>query len=152
MKYLILVLTLSFCSFYSNAQSFSLEHDHSTIQVESIDDSVEFYKSILNLKEVDTPWPGYKMIRFFETGKNQQLHIAQAQVDKYGDVKINKVLHLAFAVKDFDGYLKYLTEKGINYSNFAGEDKKIQSRPDGVRQIYFQDPDGYWIEINDSNH
>jgi len=23
-------------------------------------------------------------------------------------------------------------------------------RPDGVRQIYFQDPDGYWLEVNDS--
>ncbi len=152
MRNLILILTLIFSSFYSNAQSFSLEHDHSTIQVENIDKSVEFYKDILNLKEVDTPWPEYKLIRFFETGKNQQLHIAQALIDKYGDVKVNKVLHLAFAVKDFDEYLKYLNEKGINYSNFAGESKKIQTRPDGVRQIYFQDPDGYWIEINNANY
>ena len=22
-------------------------------------------------------------------------------------------------------------------------------RPDGVHQLYFQDPDGYWIEVND---
>jgi len=152
MKKLILLLTLIFSSFYSNAQSFELKHDHSTIQVENIDISVEFYKDILNLKELDTPWPEYKLIRFFETGKNQQLHIAEAQVDKYGDIKVNKVLHLAFAVKDFDGYLEYLNQKGIEYSNFAGESKKTQSRPDGVRQIYFQDPDGYWIEINDANH
>jgi len=152
MKNLILLLILIFSSYYSNAQSFKLEHDHSTIQVENIDISVEFYKDILNLNELDTPWPEYKLIRFFETGKNQQLHIAQAQVDMYGDIKVNKVLHLAFAVKDFDGYLDYLNKKGIKYSNFAGESKKTQSRPDGVRQIYFQDPDGYWIEINDANH
>jgi catechol-2,3-dioxygenase len=25
-------------------------------------------------------------------------------------------------------------------------------RPDGVKQIYFQDPEGYWIEINDDKH
>ncbi|RPD99146.1 VOC family protein [Aureibaculum marinum] len=149
MKNLILLLVLNFSFFYSNAQSFKLEHDHSTIQVENIDTSVQFYKDILNLKELETPWPEYKLIRFLDTGKNQQLHIAQAQVDKYGDIKVNKVLHLAFAVKDFDGYLEYLSEKGIKYSNFAGESKKQQSRPDGVRQIYFQDPDGYWIEIND---
>ncbi len=40
------------------------------------------------------------MIRFLETGKNQQLHIAQVKVDDYGDVKVNKVLHIAFAVND----------------------------------------------------
>ncbi|MEM5567016.1 VOC family protein [Psychroserpens sp. AS72] len=152
MKKLILMFTLIFSSFYSIAQTFELQHDHSTIQVDNIDISAEFYNDILNLKELETPWPEYKLIRFFETGKNQQLHIAQAQVDQYGDVKVNKVLHLAFTVNDFDGYLEYLNEKGIEYSNFTGESKIIQSRPDGVRQIYFQDPDGYWIEINDANH
>jgi catechol 2,3-dioxygenase-like lactoylglutathione lyase family enzyme len=152
MKNLILILTLVFSSFYSNAQSFSLEHDHSTIQVENIDKSIEFYKGILKLKEITTPWPNNKLIRFLKTGENQQLHIAQEQVNNFGDVKVNKILHLAFAVKDFDAYLKFLDKKGINYSNFAGESKNLQTRPDGVRQIYFQDPDGYWIEINDANH
>jgi catechol 2,3-dioxygenase-like lactoylglutathione lyase family enzyme len=45
-----------------------------------------------------------------------------------------------------------LNENDIKYSNFREESKKIQIRPDGVRQIYFQDPDGYWIEINDAKH
>ncbi|NGX84315.1 VOC family protein [Aequorivita sp. KMM 9714] len=152
MKRLILLLALTFSSLNASAQSFELKHDHSTIQVENIDISAKFYKNILNLRELDTPWPEYKLIRFFDTGTNQQLHIAQAQVDKYGDIKINKVLHLAFAVNNFDGFLEHLKEKGIEYSNFAGESEKIQSRPDGIRQIYFQDPDGYWIEINDAKH
>lgn len=152
MKNLILILTLVFSSFYSNAQSFSLKHDHSTIQVEDINKSVVFYKDILHLKEIASPWPENMMIRFFETGNNQQLHIGQVNVEDYGDVKVNKVLHIAFAVNDFDGYLIYLNEKGINYSNFSGESKKAQTRPDGVRQIYFQDPDGYWIEINDAKY
>jgi lactoylglutathione lyase len=26
----------------------------------------------------------------------------------------------------------------------------ITTRVDGVKQIYFKDPDGYWIEINDA--
>lgn len=150
MKNLILILALTFCSFYSIAQSFKLVHDHSTIQVENIDRSVEFYKDILNLKEIDTPWPENTIIRFLETGKNQQLHIAK--VPDFGDIKTNKVLHIAFAIQDFDAYLNFLNERGIKYSNFAGESKKTQLRPDGVRQIYFQDPDGYWIEINDAEH
>ena len=27
--------------------------------------------------------------------------------------------------------------------------KTPQVRPDKVQQIYLQDPDGYWIEVND---
>ena len=149
MKTTILILTIILSSFYVNAQSFSLELDHSTIQVKDIVITAEFYKTILQLKELDTPWPDNPMIRFFEIGNNQQLHIAQVD---FGEVKLNKAIHIAFAVKNFDGYLKYLNNKGIEYSNFKGESKKVQLRPDGVHQIYFQDPDGYWIEINDANH
>ncbi len=136
--------------FYSNAQSFQVEHDHSTIQVKNIEQSADFYKNIIHLKEVGTPWPENKMIRFFETGKNQQLHIAQ--VNEYGEVKVNKVLHIAFSIKDFDGYLNFLNKEGIKFSNFNGEYKKIEKRPDGARQIYLVDPDGYWVEINDVMH
>jgi len=150
MKNTLLVFSLLFCSFNSIAQSFNLEHDHSTIQVENINISVEFYKNILKFEELDTPWPENPSIRFLEIGNNQQLHIAQ--VDTYGTIKINKVLHLAFTTNDFEGYLKYLNEQGIKYFNFNEKQNKIQIRPDGVRQIYFQDPDEYWIEINDAKH
>jgi len=37
----------------------------------------------------------------------------------------------------------------VKYRNFAG-DSKVTMRPDGVRQIYLQDPDGYWIEVNEN--
>ncbi|WP_038529695.1 VOC family protein [Formosa agariphila] len=80
MKLLILLSVFVLSSYYVKAQSFELVHDHSTIQVEDIEVSAKFYADILNLKELETPWPDYKLIRFFETGKNQQLHIAQAQI------------------------------------------------------------------------
>lgn len=152
MKKFLLIFTLVFSTFLSKAQSFILTHDHSTIQVKDIDKSVKFYKEILHLKEIPTPWPENKMIRFFETGKNLQLHIGQVDVEEYGEVKVNKVLHIAFAINDFDGYLSFLDKQGIDYMSFAEEHKKVQTRPDGVRQIYFKDPDGYWIEINDAKH
>ena len=150
MKFIALIISLILYPIFSMGQSYNLELDHSTIQVENIDISVKFYKNVLKLKELDTPWPENPMIRFFKIGVNQQLHIAQ--VDTYGSVKINKVLHLAFTSNNFDGYLKFLNDQGIRYSNFNEEHNKIQKRPDGVRQIYFQDPDGYWIEVNDAKH
>ena len=44
--------------------------------------------------------------------------------------------------------MKHLDQMGIKYGNYSGEEKKIALRPDQVQQIYFQDPDGYWIEVN----
>jgi hypothetical protein len=36
----------------------------------------------------------------------------------------------------------------VNYRSFDGSGK-VTDRPDGVHQIYLQDLDGYWIEVND---
>lgn len=37
---------------------------------------------------------------------------------------------------------------GVKVRSRAGEGK-VTLRSDGEHQIYFQDPDGYWIEVND---
>ena len=39
----------------------------------------------------------------------------------------------------------------IEYSDFPGNLNKINIRPDGITQVFFQDPDGYWIEVNSIN-
>ena len=36
----------------------------------------------------------------------------------------------------------------LDYSDWPGNSGKINIRADGVKQIYFQDPDGYWLEVN----
>jgi catechol 2,3-dioxygenase-like lactoylglutathione lyase family enzyme len=79
-------------------------------------------------------------------GDGRQLHLIA------GDTKgmvMKKGVHLALAVSDFDGFLKFLDGKGVSYSDWPGEKHATNVRADGVRQIYLQDPDGYWIEIND---
>jgi len=43
----------------------------------------------------------------------------------------------------------YLDELKIKYSDWLEAPYKVHIRKDGIRQIYFQDPDGYWIEVND---
>ncbi len=65
---------------------------------------------------------------------------------------MHKIIHFAFTVKDFDGYLNFLNEKDVKYGDWSGKNQKFQTRIDGVRQIFFQDPDGYWIEINSAKH
>jgi lactoylglutathione lyase len=43
-----------------------------------------------------------------------------------------------------------LKKANIPFEDWAGKSGAITLRVDGVKQIYFQDPDGYWIEINDA--
>ena len=150
MKTNIIILALIFCLYSSSSgQTFNLQLDHTTILVSDIEASSNFYKDILKFKELETPWGKIEWGRFFSIGNNQQLHMAKGDAES---IKLNKMLHMAFTVQDFDAYLSFLTEKGIEYGNFAGDSNEPQTRPDGVRQIYFQDPDGYWIEINDREH
>jgi lactoylglutathione lyase len=150
MKNFFIIITLLLSSFNTMAQSFSLELDHYSIIVKDVEVSGAFYKNILQLKEVPTPWGENTPLPaiFFDIGNNRQLHITEYNTE----IKLHKFIHFAFTVNDFDGYLEFLNEKGIEYGDFSGKNKTFQIRIDGVRQIYFQDPDGYWIEVNDRKH
>lgn len=147
MKNVVILLALFLSSVSSMAQSFSIELDHISITVKDVEKSEEFYKNILHLKEVPTPWGENTPLPavFFDLGNKIELHITEYSYE----IKLHKFNHLAFTVNDFDGYLEFLNGTGIVYGEFSGKKGKFQTRIDGVRQIYFQDPDGYWIEVND---
>ena len=148
MKATLLIIAIILSSMYSIAQTFSLELNHYSIIVKDKVISGAFYKNILQLKEVPTPWGDNTPLPaiFFDLGNNQQLHITEYNTE---GIKLHKFIHFAFSVNDYDGYLEFLNENGIEYGEFSGKNMKFQTRIDGVRQIYFQDPDGYWIEVND---
>ncbi|MEL6917112.1 MAG: hypothetical protein AAFO99_05205 [Bacteroidota bacterium] len=50
-----------------------------------------------------------------------------------------------------DGFIAYL-KKNIPYWDWPGNKSSVADRSEGVRQIYLQHPDGYWIEINTAEH
>ena len=54
----------------------------------------------------------------------------------------------AFRVASLDEFRKKLDGLGVKYRDLNGGGK-MSVRKDGVHQIYFQDPDGYWVEVND---
>ena len=51
--------------------------------------------------------------------------------------------------ENFELFIDNLKKNEIDYSNWKGDLNTIQERVDGKRQIWIQDPQGYWIEIND---
>ena len=147
MKIMLSILALSLSSLCSTAQPFSMNLDHISIVVKDVEKSEEFYKNILHLKEVPTPWGENTPLPavFFDLGNKLELHVTEYNKE----INLHKFIHFAFTVNDFDSYLEFLNENGVEYGEFSEKNMKFQTRIDGVRQVYFQDPDGYWIEIND---
>jgi lactoylglutathione lyase len=55
-------------------------------------------------------------------------------------------------VASVDEFVKGLIAAGVPFENWAGKANAITTRVDGVKQVYFQDPENYWIEINDDKY
>ncbi len=124
----------------------SMSLQHVTVVVSDFSRSEKFYKNILKLEEIDASWlPENQM--FLSAGDGLEIHVGEVQGVEINPSNFN---HFAITVSDFDQYLLYLKKNDITYGDLDGDGNyNVQKRPDGVRQTFFQDPDGYWIEIND---
>ena len=129
------------------ATSYSSTLQHTTLVVSDFAEKQKFYTDILKLKDLKADWlPENQM--FLSLGDNLELHVGEVEGV---EIKPNGFNHFAVSTDDLDGFLMYLKNQGIEYSSLGGDKKYyIQKRPDGVRQTFIQDPDGYWIEINDA--
>jgi lactoylglutathione lyase len=127
-----------------NTETFTLKLDHMALSVKDLDRSVDFYKNVLKLSEI-TNLTKKEGIRWVSLGDGKELHLVSTIK---GPVTINKAVHLAFKVTNFDALITKLQNLNITYSDWPGKLDTITVRADGIKQIYIQDPDGYWIEIN----
>jgi lactoylglutathione lyase len=119
--------------------------NHTTIYVTDLARGTEFYSKVMMLEPIPEPFHDNRH-SWFKIGEHSELHVVSgAKEDVPHDVNI----HLAFAVSSLPDFMKHLDKLGIKYGNFGGEPNKIALRPDKINQIYLQDPDGYWIEVND---
>src|SRR5262245_16385449 len=122
--------------------SLNLTFNHLAISVKDVNLSAEFYKKILNLKEIENQ-AKLEGVRWFSIGDGKELHLVSLLKEP---IAVNKALHIAFTTSNFDTVIKTLNEMKIIYSDWPGTAHKINIRADGVKQAFFQDPDGYWIE------
>jgi|SRR6056297_3913980 len=148
MKKLCLLSLLCFISFGVKGQSFDFKIDHFALVVDDVDKSAEFYGNILRLVETPHPdkTPGF---RWFIVSGSSQIHLIQKE---FAPFEKNKSMHLCLATQDLDGVIAHLETNNITYSDWPGKENSVTQRTDGVRQIYVQDPDGYWVEINTAIH
>ncbi|MDR5591935.1 VOC family protein [Christiangramia sp. SM2212] len=147
MKKIISVLTiLLFTSMMNSQNNFQLHKDHDAILVKDLDASAKFYSEILGLKEIPNGGlPDH--IRWFELAEKVQIHLIESE-----DVpEKHKGVHMALNTSKLSELMEFLKSEKVPFENWTGEKETTNTRPDGIKQIYLQDPDGYWIEINDNS-
>ena len=126
----------------------SPEFNHTTVYVVDLDKSTSFYHDVMQLERMPEPFHDGRH-NWFKIGEHGQLHVVGgAKAISPHDINV----HLSFRVASLAGFMKHLDDLQVKYGNFKGETKVVQVRPDGVQQVYFQDPDGYWIEVNDDKY
>jgi lactoylglutathione lyase len=145
-KVLIFLISLQFSivAIGQEKKDFTLSFNHIALSVKDVNVSAEFYTTVLNLKIIPLP-PEAENVKWISLGDGKELHLLSVLKE---EIKTNKAIHLALSTANFDEFVKNLSAMNIEYSDFPGNLNKINVRPDGIKQVFFQDPDGYWIEVN----
>lgn len=129
----------------------SIRFDHVALYVRNIEKSAAFYEKLFQLDSIPVPPLGNTKVVWFNMNTNLQLHLVEGLKDS-SHIPFN---HIAFSVSSIDAFIDKLKKAGIKYyggnSQGTGNSKLygIDIRGDGVHQIYFNDPDGYQVEVND---
>jgi lactoylglutathione lyase len=144
-KYLYFACLLLFVFKFTVVHAQVPHMNHTTIFVVDMNKSADFYEKVMMTTRIPEPFHDNKHI-WEKIGEHNELHIVEgAKQDVPHDINI----HLAFSVPSVEDFAKHLDEMNVKYGDWSQKSKTPQLRPDGVKQIYFQDPDGYWIEVND---
>ena len=120
--------------------------DHMTLIVSDLEKTREFYVKILGMDEIPRPefdFPG----AWFQLGK-MQIHATmtseKAGIAGLGDLKATSLArghHFAFEVESVKQVV--LDLRRYDLTPVVGP----RPRPDGVVQVYFQDPDDHVVEF-----
>ncbi len=144
---LLFVVVLPFSSYSQNVSAVNQPvFNHAALCARNLKKTADFYSTVLQLKKIHHPFNDTLHV-WFKIGEGLALHVIQGDCpETVHDIGI----HLCFSVASLDAFMKHLDTLNVKYGNWTGEPKKVQLRADGVHQIYFQDPDNFWIEVNDA--
>ena len=120
--------------------------NHIAVYVIDLQRSTRFYQEIVGLDTIPEPFHDGRHT-WFGVGPKSHLHLISGATQA---LTHDKNGHLCFTVASVDEFIKTLEKNKVPYENWAGDKSAVTLRVDGVKQVYFKDPDGYWLEINDA--
>jgi len=121
--------------------------NHIAVYVEDLQKATDFYKNVFDLEIIPEPFHDGNHT-WFSIGPAGHLHVISGA--KAG-VTHDKNEHLCFSVASVEEFIVKLEKMKIPFENWAGEKQAVTNRVDGVKQVYFKDPDGHWLEVNDDH-
>ncbi|WP_346236605.1 VOC family protein [Niabella insulamsoli] len=118
--------------------------NHQALYVTDLEKSGNFYKEVIGLEQIEEPFKIGRHI-WLKTGPHTSLHLIKGATEKKEYYKNH---HICFSVPSLEAFIEILKQRKIEWEDAAGKKGSITARPDGIRQIWIQDPDDYWLEIN----
>ncbi len=120
--------------------------NHTAIFVVNCQKSAAFYQNIIGLDTIPEPFHDGKHV-WLSMGSGMALHIIEGALQPK---EYFKNQHTCFSVASINDFTKILQQQRIPFEDVSGKKGAITTRIDGVHQIWLQDPDGYWLEVNDA--
>ncbi|MEZ6087242.1 MAG: VOC family protein [Pirellulaceae bacterium] len=111
--------------------------NHVALHVADVAKSETFYSQVLLLESLPRPafdFPG----AWFRLGVDQELHLIGDRDQSVHSASRGN--HFALLVDDLNAWHHHLQASDAEF-------QPPRTRPDGGRQIFVRDPDGYWIEL-----
>lgn len=146
----ILFLFFLFVAVVTNADAqqakISIQLNHTAIYVKDLQKAAFFYEHVMGLDTIPEPFRIGRH-KWFRIGPKMALHIilGATEIKEY-----YKNQHTCFSVSDMQLFVDRLKKNNVVFEDVNGNQGAITKRVDGVQQIWFRDPDGYWIEVNDA--
>ena len=118
--------------------------NHIAVYVKDLKTSTAFYSDVIGIDTIPEPFHDGKHT-WYGVSENSHLHLIQGAKEI---TKHDKNIHLCFSVPSIEDVIARLNKNSVPFESWTGEKMAVTTRVDGIRQLYFTDPDGYWIEIN----
>ncbi|XP_006826272.2 methylmalonyl-CoA epimerase, mitochondrial [Amborella trichopoda] len=108
---------------------------------------VAFYQEILGFERMENPDFGGLEVVWLKLGQALSLHLIKSDPNSSSSIPTHcmkpmdlpRAHHLCFSIPNFDSFMDTLKERGIEFHH--------QTRADGIKQVFFFDPDGNGLEV-----
>jgi lactoylglutathione lyase len=125
----------------------TIKFNHLAIFVMDLNVSRHFYTQVIGLDTIAEPFHDKKHL-WLDIGFGSAIHVI-AGAEKKKEYFLGN--HLCLSTSDMNDFKKRLEKHKVDWQNYQGQKGQTTMRTDGVLQIWLQDPDGYWIEVNNDN-